>query len=357
MALSARGTNQLPSLTSGLYSKAMLQQPPMPAAQAASAAAAYDVARARSVSTDRSSSVSSNGSSNASSGRGGQGAHISIPARDNVDPRSPRLDYAHRADPFRASELGQDVVDTLLAREQVPLCNPQYLANQPEVHEKMRTILVDWFVDVALKFKLHPETYFLAVNVVDRYLSEATVARTQLQLVGITAIWVAAKYEEMWAPTVQECVSITANTYSRDEVLRMERTVLAALKFKLTVPTCYSLMARLLDVMDADQTMRHCAHFFLEHAVLDYKHLNFLPSQLANASLYLAHLMLRKQDAWPFVLQHYSKAQLADFRECARSLLDFSVLIASSKYQSIRRKYSSSRFSEISRLPFPEQVE
>jgi cyclin A len=313
--------------------------------------------RARSLS--QSGSVPNSARSSASSNNGAglsMNNLISVPPRDNVDPRSPGLDRAHKIDPFRASELGQDVVEVLHMREQQPLANPDYLRTQTEVHEKMRTILIDWFVDVALKFKLHPETYFLAVNIVDRYLSVASVARTQLQLVGITAIWIAAKYEEMWAPTVAECVSITANTYNRDEVMRMERTILAALQFKLTVPTCYMMLARLLDVIEADAQLRNTALFYLEHAVLDYKYLGFLPSQLAYSSLYLAHLHLRKPDAWSFTLQYYSKSQATDFRACAQNLLDFTILIASSKYQAIRRKYSSSRYNEVARMPFPEEI-
>jgi cyclin A len=334
------------------------------ASSSAATATAYDVPRARSVSVEhRASSTARSGSaggyssaSSSSSANGAAPGYIAMPQSFPVDPRSPRLDHAHRTEPSRASELGQDVVDMLHKREQAPQCNPAYLASQPEVHEKMRTILIDWFVDVALKFKLHPESYFLAVNVVDRYLSGAPVPRTQLQLVGITAVWIASKYEEMWAPTVAECVSITANTYTRDEVLKMERTILAALQFKLTVPTSYQLLARLLDVIEADAAMRNAALFYLEHAVLDYKYLQFLPSQLANAALYLANLTLRKPDAWPFMLQYYSKAQVADFRACAQNLLEFVTLIASSKYQAIRRKYSSSKYGEVARLPFPEEV-
>ena len=321
---------------------------PMPPSSSA-VPTGYDV-RGRSVSQD--------GAVNSARGprTSGGGGNITVPLTNVSDPMSPKLDKAHRNDPFRASELGQDVVDMLHRREQTIVMNPGYLSTQPEVHEKMRTILIDWFVDVALKFKLHLETYFLAVNIVDRYLSAATVPRTQLQLVGITAVWIAAKYEEMWAPTVGECVSITANTYSRDEILKMERTVLATLQFKLTVPTCYQLLARLLDVMDAETPLRHAALFYLEHAVLDYKYLQFLPSQLANAALYLAHLMLRKGDAWPYVLQYYSKAQVADFQACAQNLLEFSTLIAASKYQAIRRKYSSSRYSEVARMAFPDDL-
>ena len=94
----------------------------------------------------------------------------------------------------------------------------------------------------------------------------------------------------------------------------------------------------------------------LEHAVLDYKHLQFLPSQLANASLLLANLTLRKADPWNFTLQYYSRVPLDDFRDCARNLLDFTTLIANSKYQAIRRKYGSSKYNEVARLSLPTDL-
>jgi cyclin A len=268
---------------------------------------------------------------------------------------SPHADARHRGvNPEFVPELAQEIVDMYLRRELTASRNPDYLAAHTEVHEKMRTILIDWFVDVVIKFKLHAETYFLAVDIVDRYLTVTpNVARSQLQLVGVTAVLIAAKYEEMWAPTIAECVSITANTYTKDEVLRMERTMLAALQFKLTVPTPYPLLARLLEVSEAPEAVRHAATYFLEHAVLNYKHLRYLPSQLANASLYLANLMLHRE-AWPFVLQYYSQSQLGDFIDCARNLLEFAVLLSSSRYQAIRRKYTSTKYSEVARLPFPE---
>jgi len=103
----------------------------------------------------------------------------------------------------------------------------------------MRTILVDWLIDVHLKFKLMPETLFLCVDIIDRYLDQRPVTRQQLQLVGVVGMLLAAKYEEIYPPEVKDFIYISANTYTREEVLRMERQVLKAIDFNLTVPTIY----------------------------------------------------------------------------------------------------------------------
>jgi len=136
----------------------------------------------------------------------------------------------------------------------------------------------------------------------------------------------------------------------------MERAVCAALQFKLTMPTPFPFLARMLDVSDADELTRHAAHFFLEHAALDYKSLQFLPSQLAAASLYLANVTLRKAEPWTPALQHYSRARVGDFRACARQLLEFVNFVPSTKYQAIRRKYGVPKFGDVAKLMMPNEV-
>jgi len=73
---------------------------------------------------------------------------------------------------------------------------------QPDVNEKMRAILIDWLVEVHLKFKLVPETLYLTVSLIDKYLEKVVVNREKLQLVGVTAMLIASKYEEIYAPEV-----------------------------------------------------------------------------------------------------------------------------------------------------------
>ncbi|KAH9578625.1 Cyclin [Trypanosoma melophagium] len=319
---------------------------------------------------------------------------------------SPHADRYYENNPVFCSEIVKDITTMYMEREKQMegqltnhqlVASPNYLTYQPEINEKMRMILVDWLIDVHLKFKLHTETMYLAVNILDRYLScvntnrtaGAYVARSQLQLVGITAMLLAAKYEEIWPPEVKECVHISANTYTREEVIKMERSICTALSFRLTVPTPFPFIVRLLSVMeglggqqDSKNTntntiteeytaymtlLRHTAFFFLEHAMLDYKALQFLPSQQANAALFLALVTLRikqygltysfaGETVWNRHLQHYSKAQVKDFKACAVVMLEFVSYVPTTKYQAVRRKYSSSKCSEVAKLIMPNEV-
>ena len=103
-----------------------------------------------------------------------------------------------------------------------------------------------------------PETLYLTTNLIDRYLSINSVSRKNLQLVGVTAMLLAAKYEEIWAPEVQDFVFISDNAYSRDQVLTMEKNMLNSLKFNLTVPTPYVFMVRLLKAAACEKQVRLC---------------------------------------------------------------------------------------------------
>ncbi len=107
--------------------------------------------------------------------------------------------------------------------------NPAYMSKQKDLNEKMRAILVDWLVEVHLKFKLRIETLYLTVNVIDQYLQIQQVNRSKLQLVGVTALLIASKYEEIYPPEVRDLVYITDRTYTRNQILTMESVMLNAL--------------------------------------------------------------------------------------------------------------------------------
>lgn len=92
---------------------------------------------------------------------------------------------------------------------------------QPHLNPHMRSILIDWLVEVAQEYALLPDTLHLACSLIDRYLGSPRgekVAHTRLQLVGVSALLIASKYEEVRAPQVEELCFITDNTYTKDEV-------------------------------------------------------------------------------------------------------------------------------------------
>ena len=98
------------------------------------------------------------------------------------------------------------------------MAKPRYMRKQRDINHSMRSILVDWLVEVSQEYRLDSQTLFMAVSYIDRFLSEMSVQRGKLQLVGVTAMLLASKYEEVYPPAVDEFVYITANTCSRAQV-------------------------------------------------------------------------------------------------------------------------------------------
>lgn len=95
------------------------------------------------------------------------------------------------------------------------------MAKQFDINERMRGILIDWLIEVHYKFELMEETLYLTVNIIDRFLAVQSVVRKKLQLVGVTALLLACKYEEVSVPVVEDLVLITDRAFSRKEVLDM----------------------------------------------------------------------------------------------------------------------------------------
>jgi hypothetical protein len=106
------------------------------------------------------------------------------------------------------------------------MANPSYMDAQTEIEWSMRKTLVDWLLQVHLRYHMLPETLWIAINIVDRFLSRRVVSLVKLQLVGVTAMFIASKYEEIMAPSVEEFAFMTENGYTRDEILKGEKIIL-----------------------------------------------------------------------------------------------------------------------------------
>jgi transcription initiation factor TFIIIB Brf1 subunit/transcription initiation factor TFIIB len=168
------------------------------------------------------------------------------------------------------------------------------MANQAEIQWSMRSVLMDWLVQVHQRFNLLPETLFLTVNYIDRFLSHKIVSLGKLQLVGATAIFIAAKFEEITAPSVQEIVYMVDGGYTIDEILKAERFMLTILDFDLGWPGPMSFLRRISKADEYDLETRTVAKYFLELAIMDERFVSTPPSFVAAASHCLARMLLNK---------------------------------------------------------------
>ncbi|KAG9956498.1 hypothetical protein KCU78_g24749, partial [Aureobasidium melanogenum] len=100
-------------------------------------------------------------------------------------------------DTSMVAEYGDEIFEYMRTLEERMRPNAHYMDYQNECQWSMRSVLMDWMIQVHTRFTLLPETLFLAVNYIDRFLSCKVISLGKLQLVGATAIFLAAKYEEV----------------------------------------------------------------------------------------------------------------------------------------------------------------
>jgi len=265
-----------------------------------------------------------------------------------------RLDLETNADlhnPQCVSEFINDIMQHLFESESKRLASPNYMLRQTDINVKMREILVDWLVEVHLKFKLQAETLYVTVNLIDRFLERRAVSRTKLQLVGCTAMLIAAKYEEIYAPEVRDFVYISDQAYTKDQILAMESIMLNTLGFYITVPTALRFGERLCKVGKVSSETESFIFYLMELTLQDSKFLRYRPSEIAAAATYLG--MKSTGHPWDAVVEHHCGHSLRKLNDV---LVDLQQLAARDppKYRAVRKKYLSKKFFEVSKIPVCE---
>jgi len=182
-----------------------------------------------------------------------------------------------------------------------------YMSHQKVVHEGMRSVLIDWLVDVHATYELRIETLFLAIGIIDEYLAHVQVSRRELQLIGVASMFIAAKFEEIHPPEAKDFVYITAKSYSKQEIFDMELRILTKLQFKVARPTVAHFLQRLeteaprVSRPDSprERVMQHLPWYLVELCLLDAGTLQFMPSCVAVAALTLTRRLLNANAAGP----------------------------------------------------------
>jgi G2/mitotic-specific cyclin 1/2 len=204
------------------------------------------------------------------------------------------LDTEDLDDPLMTAEYVVEIFEYLRDIEVETLPNPHYIDHQPDLEWKMRGILVDWLIEVHTRFRLLPETLFLAVNIIDRFLSAEVVALDRLQLVGVAAMFIASKYEEVLSPHVANFSHVADETFSDKEILDAERHILATLEYNMGYPNPMNFLRRISKADNYDIETRTLGKYLMEISLLDHRFLNYPQSQVSAAAMYLARLILER---------------------------------------------------------------
>ncbi|KYR02275.1 G2/M-specific cyclinB [Tieghemostelium lacteum] len=262
------------------------------------------------------------------------------------------IDLFDANDPQCVGEYVNEIFQYYREKEQVDRINPDYMSSQYQITEKMRAILIDWMMAVHVRFKLLSETYFLSVNIVDRYLAKQQTPMSKLQLVGITAILLACKYEEIYAPQIKDFIETSDNACTHTEVLFMERSILQVLQFNMCTQTPLHFLRRFSKAAGSDSRTHSLSKFLTELAMIEYKMIQYLPSMIAAAAIYVARRMTMKQGPyWNVTLEFYTCYTEAEVFQCAQDLKEVRKAANTSSLKAIKKKYMSSKLMTVAEIP------
>ncbi|KZT29886.1 A/B/D/E cyclin [Neolentinus lepideus HHB14362 ss-1] len=249
-------------------------------------------------------------------------------------------------DTTMVSEYSEDIFQYMADLEEEMMPGADYMSGQTEITWDMRQLLVDWLLQVHRRYHMLPETLWIAVNIVDRFLTKRVVSRVKLQLVGVTAMFIASKYEEILAPSVDEFVFMTENGYSKEEILKGERIVLQTLEFKISqYCSPYSWMRRISKADDYDIQTRTLSKFLTEVTLLDYQFIRVKPSLVAAVGMYTARKMLNTDwnEGFVFYSDYTEEHLLPGFRLLIDKLNEEGF-----DQQHVFKKYSDKKFLKAS---------
>lgn len=260
------------------------------------------------------------------------------------------FDLANWNDVFQVSHYAQDIFNYQKERESLFII-PDYMANQPHISKWMRALLVDWMVEIQESFELNHETLYLAVKIVDIYLSRAEIQKDSLQLLGAAALFIACKYDERVPPTVDDFHYICDGAYQRREMILMEKTVFKAIGYDIGIPLSYRFLRRYARVNRIDMPVLTLARYILEYCLMDYAIVQLRDSHLACAALFIA-MRMNNMPGWNKTLEYYSGYKIEDFAEIAILLNNIMTRKPKESLNTVRHKYSHELFFESAKKPF-----
>ncbi|KAG9281858.1 G2/mitotic-specific cyclin-B1 isoform X1 [Astyanax mexicanus] len=255
--------------------------------------------------------------------------------------------------PMLCSEYVKDIYKYLRQLEADQAVRPRYLEGR-EVTGNMRAILIDWLVQVQIKFRLLQETMYMTVAIIDRFLQDHPVPKKRLQLVGVTAMFIASKYEEMYPPEIADFAFVTDRAYTTAEIRDMEMTILRVLKFSFGRPLPLQFLRRASKIGEVTAEHHTLAKYFVELTMVDYDMVHFAPSQVASAAFALM-LKVFNCGEWTPTLQFYmgyaEDSLIPVMQHIAKNVVKVNEGL--SKHLAVKNKYSSQkqmRIASISQL-------
>ena len=238
-----------------------------------------------------------------------------------------------------------------------PMVVYNYMTDQNEINEQMRSVLIDWLIDVHHKFQFKEETLFMTILIIDRYCTIRQILRVNLQLLGITAMMIACKHEEIDLPKIEDFIYITDNAYTKNDIVKLENNILIALNFELLYPSALRFFEYLSLNFNFDKKAIYMGKYLMESFLLDIKYVKYKASVISCACAYIVMKFFKiegYQESYAkkyFMLNENEDLPLGHgVKDCAQDICIFVDNIKSSNYLACFKKYSKNEFEKVALL-------
>ena len=265
------------------------------------------------------------------------------------------LNFVFNNDQERVSYAGDNLEEiylNLLLEENNSIKKPKigYMNIQTEINEQMRAILVDWIIEVHFQFNLRQETLYMAIWIIDTYLSFHFISRKKLQLLGISCLLISCKSEEIYFPHQNKFIEVTDGAYTKEEMLKMENEILKKLEFKILFPTSNDFYNILSKLYNFDRKQYFLGKYFLEMTLIDYNMIKYSGSIISAASIYL----VMKYFGINGYQKLYSNKIINEnnpentIKDTAKEIYLLMEHLSQSKLKTVKNKYALAQFESVS---------
>lgn len=278
------------------------------------------------------------------------------------------FDSANKQDIQFVHEYISDIYSNYILSQHVNIPPIGFLKTQSCINEKMRSILVDWIIEIHYKFNLIEETLFLSVNILDRFLSKKQVGKKMLQMLACACILISSKYEEIYPPECRDFIYISENSFSVDDLKRLESDVLITLEYELIHVSALQFLNRLYLVSSKnknpvllldkhkstrenpteDEKIYFLSLYLLEMTLLDYSMLGFSNLNKSCACLLLARLIMEIKPPWTEELNYHTSLDYQSLELIVNKIKALSLKMNFSNLSSLKSKFNSRSFLSIS---------
>ena len=261
-------------------------------------------------------------------------------------------DYFH----LLLDDYGEDIFNHIRKNEKINIFNYSSkdlfkLQDKKYFNEKNRSIIFNWLVRNNHKWRLKDDTLFMAMNIMDRFISKYKIANSEFQLVAIASYLIASKYEDIYPPYVDELSQICNFSYTIDDILKKEYEILVGLDFDILYNSSYKYLTFLHSIADKDNSkLFYISQFMLELSLENLDILQFSQSKRALSALLVAKKILQIKKSWNELRLYYDYDE-NEIKIVQKKMIELLKKALNSKTKnSIFEKFESSRYKSVASM-------